>query len=292
MSKMLLCRAQIYLRAARRKILNLIFFRGCGKLFQEKFDNGHDDVGLDGRQVDDEQVVAFRSAFAEMFRLFFRKEQFASVVQELCVIDFSGHSVHFQKFERIFHEMHIQTFSVRALCQTAAARRDEFGFGHGAAVNGAAVQFHPVFVYVQSVFGAAVKIPARGRPHVHQQVSADTYGIDQHLNEHFGRFPGAFVAIISPRSRKSLAGFPCHEFARLGVFQPRHGLVLFGRPDILFDFGAVVDDDVGADAARRFDQFLRFPRVFSFSLHPFFCPSGLFGVRKIEPENVDFSVVC
>lgn len=51
-----------------------------------------------------------------------------------------------------------------------------------------------------------------------------------------------------PTIPKSLAGFPCHEFARLGVFQPRHGLVLFGRPDILFYFSAVVDDDVGADA--------------------------------------------
>lgn len=119
------------------------------------------------------------------------------------------------------------------------------------------------FSYTRRAFSARLsKYPRGGRSYVHQQIPADAYGVDQHLNEHFGGFPCAFVAIISPRSRKSLAGFPNYEFSRFGMFQPGHGLVLFGRPDILFDFGAVVNDNVGADTARRFDQFFRFPGVF------------------------------
>ena len=37
-------------------------------LFQEQLDDRHDNVGLDRRHIDDQQVIAFGSAFGKMIR--------------------------------------------------------------------------------------------------------------------------------------------------------------------------------------------------------------------------------
>ena len=73
---------------------------------------------------------------------------------------------------------------------------------------------------------------------------------------------------------------------------PPGGLVLLGSPQILIDFRPVIDDDAGLERTGESNQLFSLPVVLPLALHPgpVAC-SVIAAVGKVEPENVDFSVI-
>ena len=262
--------------------------------FQKNFDNRHDGVRFDDREFENEEVVGGGAAFAEVRDVFFFEEDFAAVVEELCVVDFAREAGEFEILEGVFEEVDVEAFAVFALGEFAAVRAEgeEVGFCHGAAVDGAAVVFHPAGVGGEGGFGAVVEVAAGGGAYVHEEVAADGDGVDEHLDEHFGALPGCFVAVVAPGAGEGLAGFPCDEFTGLRVADPFLRLVLFGGPEILFDFGAVVYDYAGLETAGCGYELFGFPVILALALHPFLAGGGLVaGVGEVEPEDVYLAVV-
>ena len=73
---------------------------------------------------------------------------------------------------------------------------------------------------------------------------------------------------------------------------PVGGLELLGRPQILFDFGAVIDDDAGLQLARGRDKLLGLPIVLALALHPGLVAGAVVaGVGEVEPQYVDLAIV-
>ena len=188
--------------------------------------------------------------------------------------------------------MHIQAAAVHALGIAAVGRRGKLRLSHGTAINGTAVVLHPVGIYLKRFFGAVIQVTSGGRTHVHQQVAAAGNGVDQHADEHFRGFPGLLVPVIAPGAGEGLAGFPGDKFSGFRIGHPLGGLVLFGSPQILIDFRPVIDDDAGLERTGESNQLFSLPVVLPLALHPgpVAC-SVIAAVGKVEPENVDFSVI-
>ena len=222
------------------------------------------------------------------------EEQLAAIVQELRVVHLARHAAQLQVRERIGEQVNVQALAVLALREAAVRGHtgEVFRLGHGTAIDGAGIVFHPVSVHLERGLGAGVEIAARGGAHVHQQVSAQSHGVHQHADEHFRRFPGGFIAVIAPGAGERLAGFPHHELAGFLMAHPFQRLILLGRPQILLDFRAVVDHDARLQLARQGDQLFGLPIVLALALHPFL---ALFRnaarIGKIEPQHVDLAIV-
>ena len=89
-----------------------------------------------------------------------------------------------------------------------------------------------------------------------------------------------------------MAGFPGNELAGLFIAYPLVGLVLFGCPEILINFCAVVDDDMGLQGACSCDQLFCLPVVLTFAFLPcFIAGSVVLGIREVKPKDVDLTVV-
>ena len=213
-------------------------------------------------------------------------------MQKLCVFHLAAKTGNAQIAEGISEQMQIETFAVFTLGQAAISGFFKFWFCHRAAINRAAVVFHPVSEYLQSFFRTVIQIASGGGADVHQQVTAAGNGIDKQADEHFGRFPGLFISEISPGAGKGVAGFPGNELAGFFVAYPLVGLVLFGCPEILINFCAVVDDDMGLQGACSCDQLFCLPVVLTFAFLPcFIAGSVVLGIREVKPKDVNLTVV-
>ena len=87
----------------------------------------------------------------------------------------------------------------------AIGGRNEFGLRHRAAVNRTGIEFHPVGVNLQSRLRAGIKIAARSRSNIHQEIAAERNGVNQHPQQHFRILPRLLVAIIAPAAGERLA---------------------------------------------------------------------------------------
>ena len=191
------------------------------------------------RRLHDRQFQARNFAFvhAEM--------NLAAIVQEFGVFDPIADAIHIQMLEGISEDVAVER--VRILRQAAV-----FGGGQGAgrtAIDGFAVPAHPFFIYAQGGFGARIQFAHGGRSHIHQQVAASRHCIGQHADELSRALPGHFIAVIAPAATEGLAGLP-DDWLAIDM-HPAARLHLFWRIDIggAGQVEAVVDDDIGLQAA-------------------------------------------
>ena len=259
-------------------------------LFQEQFDDRDEHRRFERGEGDHQQIVPGGFPFAEMVGLLLPEKQLAAVVEELGVGHLARQAGQLQEPEGIFHQMDVQAGTVLALGEQAAVRGDECRFGHGAAVDGAAVQPHPVGIDPQGRLGALVEVAPGGGADVHQQIAAEGHGADEQ-QQGLGGFPGGFVPMIAPGAGEGLAGLPYDPLAGFGVPDPFLRLVLLGRPEILLEAGAVVDDDAGLQPAGQGDELFRLPVVLPLALHPVFALQTGVRIGEVEPQNIDLSVV-
>ena len=75
--------------------------------------------------------------------------------------------------------------------------------------------------------------------------------------------------------------------------EPVGWLELLWCPDVLFDLGAVINDDFRLDASCQSNQFFGFPIIFALAAQPSFVAFAVtLAVREVKPHDVDFAVVC
>ena len=95
-------------------------------------------------------------------------------MQELGIFYLAGKTGQTKMGEGICEHMQVQTASVHALGITAVGRSGELRLGHGAAINGTAVVFHPVSEYLQGFFRAVIQIVNTDQPEMPEKESQMT----------------------------------------------------------------------------------------------------------------------
>ena len=130
--------------------------------------------------------------------------------------------------------------------------------------------------------GAGIELAAGRGADVHQHIAAFGDAIDEHLHEQFGRLPVQIVTVVAPGAVEGLAGFPVYGLAV--HVQPTGRDELLGGVEILLEFAAVIDDDIGLQFAHHPDEFLTLPVVFALAFAPAIV---LLGVGEVEPQEID-----
>ena len=118
--------------------------------------------------------------------------------------------------------------------------------------------------------------------------------MNQRLYQHFGRFIVFSVTVIAPRAGHGVARLPNDKLTRFGMCQPLARQILLGCENVLFDVGAVVDENVGLKLSYRFDELFGFPFVSPLARR--YAGMTLFKRRillhrKVKPQNIDLAIV-